>query len=193
LGTAWVPVLQCVSRFDLVYQLQAGLLTDATIFSPNSGAGGGAAGDGGAAGAGGKATAAAGKAGSGEEAHSSPVIRVADLMDPMEVNDMFVRSERLNSEAVVQFVRALCSVSLEEIAGERPRVFALTKIVEIAHFNMNRIRLVWTRIWNVLADYFVTVGCHPNLQVRRLLTRSRLAQPYSDPKPDPGRAFSCSM
>lgn len=46
-------------------------------------------------------------------------------------------------------------------------MFALTKIVEIAHFNMNRIRLVWTRIWNVLADYFVAVGCHPNLQVSR--------------------------
>jgi len=55
---------------------------------------------------------------------------------------MFVRSERLNSEAVVQFVRALCAVSLQEIGHRRPRVFALTKIVEIAHFNMDRIRLV---------------------------------------------------
>ena len=26
-------------------------------------------------------------------------------------------------------------------------------------------RLVWSRIWAVLADFFVEVGCHPNLQV----------------------------
>ncbi len=26
-------------------------------------------------------------------------------------------------------------------------------------------RLVWSRIWAVLSDFFVEVGCHPNLQV----------------------------
>lgn len=30
---------------------------------------------------------------------------------------------------------------------------------------MNRIRLVWSRIWHVLADFFVTVGCSDNLSV----------------------------
>ena len=30
---------------------------------------------------------------------------------------------------------------------------------------MSRIRLVWSRIWAVLADYFVTVGCMRNLSV----------------------------
>ena len=28
-----------------------------------------------------------------------------------------------------------------------------------------RIRLVWTRIWAVLSDYFIAVGCHPSLPV----------------------------
>ena len=124
----------------------------------------------------------------------------------------------------------------EELAAPgAPRVYSLTKIVEISHFNMSRIRcehplmqsrsavriekhdfmvagrqqlsqlsarrilpaahsslrcnplcattsllcssaswfvvhfhrrLVWSRIWAVLADFFVEVGCHPNLQVR---------------------------
>jgi brefeldin A-inhibited guanine nucleotide-exchange protein len=26
-------------------------------------------------------------------------------------------------------------------------------------------RLVWTRIWSVLADFFIEVGCHANLSV----------------------------
>lgn len=33
------------------------------------------------------------------------------------------------------------------------------------HFNMTRIRLVWSKMWSVLADYFVTVGCSDNLSV----------------------------
>ncbi len=41
----------------------------------------------------------------------------------------------------VQFVRALTSVSYDELRDARaPRVFSLTKIVEVAHFNMTRIR-----------------------------------------------------
>ncbi|GMH26361.1 hypothetical protein Nepgr_028204 [Nepenthes gracilis] len=45
-----------------------------------------------------------------------------------------------------------------------PRVFSLTKIVEVAHYNMNRIRLVWSRIWNVLSDFFVSVLSLSNLR-----------------------------
>ena len=35
-----------------------------------------------------------------------------------------------------------------------PRMFSLQKIVEIAYYNMNRIRLQWSRIWAVLGEYF---------------------------------------
>ncbi|KAG4377855.1 hypothetical protein GLYMA_18G221500v4 [Glycine max] len=40
-----------------------------------------------------------------------------------------------------------------------------TQIVEIAHYNMNRIRLVWSSIWHVLSDFFVTIGCSGNLSI----------------------------
>ena len=49
-------------------------------------------------------------------------------------------SERLDSEAIVEFVKALCAIASEELRPASPRVYSLTKIVEIAHFNMNRIR-----------------------------------------------------
>lgn len=30
---------------------------------------------------------------------------------------------------------------------------------------MNRIRLVWSSIWHVLSDFFVTIGCSDNLSI----------------------------
>ncbi|KAK9103545.1 hypothetical protein Sjap_020799 [Stephania japonica] len=83
-----------------------------------------------------------------------------------EMNRIFTRSQKLNSEAIVDFVKALCKVSMEELRSTTdPRVFSLTKIVEIAHYNMNRIRLVWSSIWHVLSDFFVTIGCFDNLSI----------------------------
>ncbi|KAJ6807636.1 brefeldin A-inhibited guanine nucleotide-exchange protein 2-like [Iris pallida] len=83
-----------------------------------------------------------------------------------EMNHIFIRSQTLNSEAIIDFVKALCKVSMEELRSTSdPRVFSLTKIVEIAHYNMNRIRLVWSSIWNVLSDFFVTIGCSENLSI----------------------------
>ena len=149
----------------------------------------------------------------------------ADVMasvDVQELNRLFVNSGRLDSEAIVHFVKTLGAVAQEELRPVAcPRVFSLTKIVECAHFNMGRIRcgasalpahqvclggaqtpapsslclalhsctrtvlalrvrmllthppfpptlprrLVWSRIWAVLADFFIEVGCHANLAV----------------------------
>ncbi|XP_057862656.1 brefeldin A-inhibited guanine nucleotide-exchange protein 2 isoform X2 [Cryptomeria japonica] len=93
-------------------------------------------------------------------------LNMLEQIGNFEMNCIFVHSERLNSEAIVDFVKALCKVSIEELRSPTdPRVFSLTKIVEIAHYNMNRIRLVWSRIWNVLSSFFVTVGCSENLSI----------------------------
>jgi brefeldin A-inhibited guanine nucleotide-exchange protein len=44
-------------------------------------------------------------------------------------------------QAVVAFVRALCTVSREELENVKaPRMFSLTCLVQVAHFNMKRIR-----------------------------------------------------
>ncbi|XP_028792858.1 brefeldin A-inhibited guanine nucleotide-exchange protein 1 isoform X2 [Neltuma alba] len=93
-------------------------------------------------------------------------LNLLDQIGSLELNHVFAHSQRLNSEAIVAFVKALCKVSISELQSPTdPRVFSLTKIVEIAHYNMNRIRLVWSRIWNVLSDFFVSVGLSENLSV----------------------------
>ncbi|XP_010090724.2 brefeldin A-inhibited guanine nucleotide-exchange protein 1 isoform X2 [Morus notabilis] len=93
-------------------------------------------------------------------------LNLLDQIGNFELNHVFAHSQRLNSEAIVAFVKALCKVAISELQSPTdPRVFSLTKIVEIAHYNMNRIRLVWSRIWNVLSDFFVSVGLSENLSV----------------------------
>lgn len=75
----------------------------------------------------------------------------ADVMasvDVQELNRLFVNSGRLDSEAIVQFVKTLGAVAAEELRPVAcPRVFSLNKIVEIAHFNMGRIRCVCVCVW----------------------------------------------
>ncbi|KDP28742.1 hypothetical protein JCGZ_14513 [Jatropha curcas] len=93
-------------------------------------------------------------------------LNMLEQVGSSEMNRIFTRSQKLNSEAIIDFVKALCKVSMEELrSASDPRVFSLTKIVEIAHYNMNRIRLVWSSIWHVLSDFFVNIGCSENLSI----------------------------
>lgn len=48
---------------------------------------------------------------------------------------------------------------MDELASvHQARMFSLQKIVEISYYNMNRIRLQWSRIWQVIGDHFNKVG-----------------------------------
>ncbi|XP_075069715.1 brefeldin A-inhibited guanine nucleotide-exchange protein 1 isoform X1 [Mixophyes fleayi] len=82
------------------------------------------------------------------------------------VDRIFTGSTRLDGNAIVDFVRWLCAVSMDELVSPtHPRMFSLQKIVEISYYNMGRIRLQWSRIWEVIGDHFNKVGCSPNEDV----------------------------
>lgn len=191
LQEAWEHILTCVSRFEHLHLLGEGAPPDATFFAaPQNDSeksrqalkssvlpvlrrkGPGRL----------QYAAAAARRGSYDSAgvggHAAGVVTTEQMnnlvtnlnmleqIGSFETNRIFTRSQRLNSEAIVDFVKALCKVSMEELRSPTdPRVFSLTKIVEITHFNMNRIRLVWSRIWNVLSNFFITVGCSDNLSI----------------------------
>jgi brefeldin A-inhibited guanine nucleotide-exchange protein len=79
------------------------------------------------------------------------------------VDRIFTGSVKLDGDAIVEFVKALCTVSMEELANiAHPRMFSLQKIVEISYYNMGRIRLQWSRIWQIIGEHFNKVGCNPN-------------------------------
>ncbi|XP_076951950.1 brefeldin A-inhibited guanine nucleotide-exchange protein 2-like [Bidens hawaiensis] len=187
LQDAWEHIFTCVSRFEHLHLLGEGAPPDATFFSVNQNesnksqsksnilpvlkkkeagrihqvAAAMRRGSYDSAGIGGNVT-----AGITPEQVNNLVNNLSLLEQVGEMNRIFTRSQKLNSEAIVDFVKALCKVSMEELRSPSdPRVFSLTKIVEIAHYNMNRIRLVWTSIWNVLSNFFVTIGCSENLSI----------------------------
>lgn len=59
----------------------------------------------------------------------------------------------------VDFVEALCAVSNQELSSPtHPRMFSLQKIIEISYYNMDRVRLEWSRMWEVIGTHFNTVS-----------------------------------
>ncbi|KAI3701044.1 hypothetical protein L2E82_45687 [Cichorium intybus] len=185
LQEAWEHILTCISRFEHLHLLREGAPLDSTFFANESekskptksnvlpvlkkkGAGRL------------HQAAAAMKRGSYDSSdiggdtsgsitseHAHNLVSNLNMLEQVgETSRVFVSSQKLNSEAIVDFVKALCKVSMGELRStSAPRVFSMTKIVEIAHYNMDRIRLVWTSIWNVLSEYFVTIGCSENLSI----------------------------
>ncbi|KAJ1830983.1 guanine nucleotide exchange protein for ADP-robosylation factor [Coemansia sp. RSA 2711] len=105
-----------------------------------------------------------------------PTVSVAELAKletnsqvlVVTVDRLFTASVRLSGSGIVDFVRALSQVAWGEITtafaagqavGSVPsRLFSLTKIVEIAYYNMERIRVEWSQIWAILGPLFDRVG-----------------------------------
>ncbi|KAK2756807.1 guanine nucleotide exchange protein for ADP-robosylation factor [Arachnomyces sp. PD_36] len=85
------------------------------------------------------------------------------------VDRIFTNTANLSNDAIVDFVRALSDVSWQEIQSsgqsDSPRTYSLQKLVEISYYNMTRVRIEWTKIWEVLGEHFNHVGCHTNTNV----------------------------
>lgn len=82
------------------------------------------------------------------------------------IDRIFDGSSRLSAEAIVHFVNALCEVSREELSHpDSPRMFLLGKVVDVAFYNMNRIRFEWGKIWTVIGEHFNAAGCNTNESV----------------------------
>lgn len=155
LQDAWEHILTCVSRFEHLHLLGEGAPPDATFFafsqteSGNSPMAKSNSVPASKERASGKLQYAAsamirgsydgsGVAGKASNAVTSEQMNnlISNLNLLEQVGDMsriFTRSQRLNSEAIIDFVKALCKVSMDELRSPSdPRVFSLTKIVEIA-------------------------------------------------------------
>ncbi|KAF7488125.1 Brefeldin A-inhibited guanine nucleotide-exchange protein 1 [Sarcoptes scabiei] len=97
---------------------------------------------------------------------SESMIEASSQSVVVAVDRIFTGSIHLDGNAIVDFVKALCQVSSEELSNpSNPRMFSLQKIVEISYYNMVRIRLQWSRIWEILGEHFNKVGCNPNEEI----------------------------
>eukprot|EP01028_Stygiella_incarcerata_P007764 TRINITY_DN324_c1_g1_i10.p1 TRINITY_DN324_c1_g1~~TRINITY_DN324_c1_g1_i10.p1 ORF type:complete len:1548 (+),score=467.44 TRINITY_DN324_c1_g1_i10:437-5080(+) len=83
---------------------------------------------------------------------------IGSSINLLVVDKLFSQSSVLDGDAIVAFVEKLCEVSLGEIeAGFH--MFSLQKLIEVASYNMSRIRFVWTRIWTFMSEHFINVIC----------------------------------
>jgi Domain of unknown function (DUF1981) len=99
----------------------------------------------------------------------------AEAMDAV-----FARSAALDGQNVVLFFRALCAVSnqeLQPLAGAAPRVSSLRRLTESLFMNVDRIRLVWGRVWAVVSPHYVSAACseHPDVAMVALDSLKQLA------------------
>ncbi|KAF5286690.1 hypothetical protein FQA39_LY16173 [Lamprigera yunnana] len=136
LGNSWLDILKCISQLELAQLIGTGVRPQFL------------------SGPGHKPPDPSSKEHIGQTSSQSVVVAV---------DRIFTGSTRLDGDAIVDFVKALCKVSLDELAYPgHPRMFSLQKIVEISYYNMGRIRLQWSRIWQVLGEHFNAVGCNQN-------------------------------
>ena len=157
LGDSWLEIIQCISHLELLQLIGTGIrpryVSGSGSNAPVLNFGG-----------------LAGNASSGLQSNSMiDSKKFSSIQESMgetssqsvvvAVDRIFTGSVRLDGDAIVDFVTALVAVSQEElVTPSQPRMYSLQKIVEIAYYNMGRIRLQWSRIWSVLGDYFNKVS-----------------------------------
>ena len=181
LGHSWAQILKCLSEFQRLHMIGTGAKTDAQLFFPDNPT---------APTPSKPIVASSSKALSSststrisviiqptrprqsKESHSKSdahlvdeqnSVSLVDKVDVVAIDRIFSSSATLGPEAIVHFVSTLCAVSREELSSPTdPQIYSLQKLVEIAYYNMSRVRMVWSRIWEVLGDFFTEVGQHPN-------------------------------
>lgn len=83
-----------------------------------------------------------------------------------EIDRIFTNSSKLTATGVADFCGALCTVALEELGEDVPRLFCLQKIIEMAYYNMeSRTRIQWGKIWLKMGPFFASAMCHANRDV----------------------------
>uniref|UniRef100_A0A4W3IPU8 ARF guanine nucleotide exchange factor 2 n=1 Tax=Callorhinchus milii TaxID=7868 RepID=A0A4W3IPU8_CALMI len=165
LGNSWHEILKCISQLELAQLIGTGVKTKYISGSLRS-----KEGFIGSSPSGGEEFLGLGNFGSVDKKQiasiQESVGETSSQSVVVAVDRIFTGSTRLDGNAIVDFVRWLCAVSMDELgSSHHPRMFSLQKIVEISYYNMGRIRLQWSRIWEVIGDHFNKVGCNPNEDV----------------------------
>ena len=93
------------------------------------------------------------------------------------IDGVFSSTVKLSARSLGHFIEQLVAVSKAELDGDTnqgikgvkpddPSIFSLQRLVEVADFNMDsRPRVIWTQVWEIMADYFAEIGCHRNQMI----------------------------
>jgi brefeldin A-inhibited guanine nucleotide-exchange protein len=89
---------------------------------------------------------------------------LSSRVDVILIDKLYQRSTSLENDAIVEFVKCLCEVSSDEIFSQNDsRTYSLHKLIEVAYYNIDRMKLVWGKIWSSVSQHFIDVACkHDN-------------------------------
>jgi brefeldin A-inhibited guanine nucleotide-exchange protein len=120
------------------------------------------------------------------EAEESNGKAVLEAVHEILIDKVFSSTVNLSAKSLALFVEQLIAVSSTEIAGSSKAViagveaakifpldrsqhgsglsiFSLQRLVDVADYNMDiRPRLVWAQVWDLMAEFFVSVARHEN-------------------------------
>eukprot|EP00658_Telonema_sp_P-2_P079612 TRINITY_DN7736_c0_g1_i1.p1 TRINITY_DN7736_c0_g1~~TRINITY_DN7736_c0_g1_i1.p1 ORF type:complete len:1266 (-),score=430.69 TRINITY_DN7736_c0_g1_i1:413-4183(-) len=156
LQSTWNQVLTCISQVERLRLISTGVQDESHYFGGNS-----------------RPKTAKAPAKNPDEEKNAIFLAPADSKEDAlrimsEINEayieaIFINSQHYTSECIVDFVNELCVVALGEIHNPKePRIFTSQKVVEVAIYNMDRIRIVFSKIWQLMSQHFFRAGCHPN-------------------------------
>lgn len=87
----------------------------------------------------------------------------------VKIDKVFSKSSEIEGDGIYLFVQCLVEVAQEEInssvGSNEPRLFSLQKLVDVCYYNMNRIKVEWTKLWIILNEEFNKFGCSKNVKV----------------------------
>ncbi|KAL3938388.1 MAG: hypothetical protein SGBAC_006689 [Bacillariaceae sp.] len=181
LGESWGPVLQCISQLARMRMSASGLDSDesflkqeskapapkkqSNIFFKNQ-----------------KEV----KALQSKEMAEMNERAILETFSEHLIDNVFSSTVKLSALSLGHFIEQLVAVSKTELEGDTkrtitgvqktgdgsspdddgPSIFLLQRLVEVADFNMDsRPRVIWTQVWEIMADFFAEIGCHRNQMV----------------------------
>jgi len=98
------------------------------------------------------------------EIEKSNALSILESLNLDSIDLILSKSSRLSPVNILALTGALVSISTESELPES-RLFCAQKLVEVADFNMGRIRLVWSKLWNVISPFFVKISQSLNSNV----------------------------
>ena len=81
------------------------------------------------------------------------------VIDMMSSEKVFTHLETLDRESIVDFVKALCEVSTNELSEKPPRRTMLTYLQQVCIWNMERPMYIWKDIWDIVGKHLSSRCC----------------------------------
>jgi brefeldin A-inhibited guanine nucleotide-exchange protein len=179
LGESWGPVLQCISQLARLRLAGNGLDSDESFFMSDDSK---------------RVRRDASKVSifgqpykdeATREAEENNAKAVLEAVQEVLIDKVFTSTTSLSAKSLAHFIQQIMIVSSGEIDGTSKSgitgvdtikrgsnhpdgisIYMLQRLVDVADHNMSiRPRLVWTQVWELMAEFFVKNACHPNPKV----------------------------